>query len=46
MDTIRQQVNVTIWMVAVRRKLAETTNPADREFLAKMYAELARRLPR
>lgn len=45
MEETKLKVNVTLWMVAVRRKLAETTNEVHRAFLHDMYVELARRLP-
>lgn len=41
----RLKVNITLWMLAVQRKLRETTDPAQRELLARMYVEFARRLP-
>lgn len=42
---VRQHVNLTLWMVTVRRALADETNPAKRRFLAEMVLEINRRLP-
>lgn len=45
MRAMRQQAQVTLWMVAVRRRLADETDPAKRRFLAEMLVELNNRLP-
>lgn len=42
---VRLKANITFWLIAVRRKLKDTTDPAQRDYLAKLYAEFARRLP-
>lgn len=42
---MRKQVNVTLLMVAVRRRLATETDPAMRYLLAGMMVELNSRLP-
>lgn len=42
---VRQQVNVTLWMVTVRRRLADEIDPVKRHFLARMLIELNNRLP-
>jgi hypothetical protein len=44
MDQIRTQVNITLWLVTVRRELAATTDPKKRALLRAIYAELAGRL--
>lgn len=41
----RHQVNITLWMVTVRRALANAADPAQKLFLARMLAELNNRLP-
>jgi hypothetical protein len=42
---IRKQVNISLWMVTVRRRLAEERDPATRRLLAGMLIELNNRLP-
>lgn len=42
---MRKHVNLTLWMVAVRRRLVEETDPAKRQLLAEMLVEINNRLP-
>lgn len=45
MMMVKAQTNITLWMLAVRRRLAVETNPANRRFLAEILVELNNRLP-
>lgn len=42
---MRQHVNLTLWMGAVRRRLIDETDPAKRHLLAGMLVEINNRLP-
>lgn len=39
-----QKVNITLWLLAIRQKLKDTTDEAKRAILKAMYGELLKRL--